>query len=643
MKKETSSNKVIVYIILAIFLIISLFYGIDRMMQSAKEVNQVSIIVTTSIYLLAVFSLVLTGIYWKQKKGKIFFLTSLLLLSTTSAIQLLERFDILILPTQEAVIDFTNKSLTEVIAWGSSHHITIEQEYEKNDEVPAYYIINQDQKEGTLLKEIDKITVTVSNGPDLEKEVLFPNMIGKEVDEVVQFIDENYFSNVTIDFIKSSTPRDIVMEQDKSGSLSRNEEIHITVSLGEDPLESTTMENLIGQNLFHATLFLKRNGISYKIEYAYSDTVSKGEVMKQSIEENNTVDPNKDTVILTISKGSEIKVPNLMNMTLEEITSWVMEHNLKIEFTDTYDESVPLGKPISVSHKENETIEEGTTIKVTISKGPLKMESFKTVQEYRSWAEKYNVKFQEEVTFSESVPAGEIIKMSHQVGDIIKNDDTITITVSQGKELVIPKLVGKTKSEAETLCKNASIKCSFVYGSYSETVQKDVVTKQSRSEGSKVTSGATVTLTLSRGIIEKVNVPSFKGETKASAQKKCDDLGITCKFETESAYSSTKEGLVTRQSATGTMNKGSNITVYLSRGEAKSYTVNIQATWFGNTYQETVNTLKEKLEKACPGVTFKFQAKDVNEGAGLISSDSSVKAGNNTFVQGKTYTITINR
>ena len=91
------------------------------------------------------------------------------------------------------------------------------------------------------------------------------------------------------------------------------------------------------------------------------------------------------------------------------------------------------------------------------------------------------------------------------------------------------------------------------------------------------------------------------------------------------------------------MNKGSSITVYLSRGEAKSYTVNIQATWFGNTYQETVNTLKSKLEKACPGVTFKFQAKDVNEGAGLISSDSSVKAGNNTFVQGKIYTITVNR
>lgn len=640
---KTPVSQIITYLFLALSFVTTITFFLYTVATSSNIVEQISVIIRVSILTLFSISFIFVCLFSVSKKGQVFVIIASLLLTAFSGIQLLEETNILKFPTQSYVENFTNRSLTEVIAWSEANHITVEQIYETSETVPEYYIISQSVEAGTLLNAIDKIQITVSNGPDKEKEVIFPNMIGKSVDDVITFVETNYFTNVTIDFIVSEEEKDLIIDQDKSGQLPRNEEIHITASIGADELGPIEMESLIDRTTFYATTWLKRNGIKYEITYDYSDSIAKGNVISQSIEPSNTVNPNNDTVTLTISKGSKIDVPNLMNMTMEEITAWVVKNRLKIEFTDKYDDSTTLGKPISVSHKEGDTLEEGATIKVTISKGQLKMEEFSSVEEYRSWAEKYGITIKEEIEFSDSVASGGIIKTSHAIGTTIRNGDVVIITVSQGKELTVPNLIGKTKSQIQSACNDASIKCNFIYGSYSETVAKDIATKQSRASGSKIASGTTVTITLSRGIIEKVTVPSFIGQNRSNIQTTCNNLGITCNFVTESTFSSTPAGNATRQSNSGKINKGSTITVYLSKGPAQSFTITIQATWFGNTYNETVATLKSKLESACPGVTFQFKAKDVNEGSGMISSDSAIKVGKHTFVQGQTYTITVNR
>lgn len=642
--KEPQTRQLVTYLFLAIAFVTTVSFFLYTVITSGDVIEQVSSIISSSILVLFSIAFLFVCLSVTSKKGQIFVIIASFLLTSFCGFQMLYQGGAFALPTQAYVESFTNKSLTEVIAWGQANHITIEQTYEASDTTPEYYIINQSVEPGTLLKDITSLKVTVSSGPDQSKEVIVPNMIGKTVDDVISFVEKNYFSNVTVDFAFSEEQRDLIIEQDKSGQLPRDEAIRFVASLGkEEDLVPVEMIDFTNKSEFYTVTWLKRYGISYTIEYDYSDTIKKGSVIRQSVETGTMVTPKQDQVVITISKGNKIEVPDLMGMDMESITSWIIEHKLKIEFTDQYDDTIPLGKPISVNYKQGDVLEEGAVVKVVISKGQLKMEKFSTPSEYREWAEKYQINYKEETEFSDSVPSGEIIRISHEAGQIIKNGDTIIITVSQGKQLTVPKLIGKTKSQAQKACNDAGIKCNFVYGGYSETVQKDVAIKQSKAEGSKIASESIVTVTLSKGIIEKVTVPNFTGQSQASIQGQCNNLGIRCNFVTESNFSSTPAGLATRQSASGKMNKGSTITVYISRGPAKSYTVNIQATWFGTTYNETVATLKAKLEKACPGVTFVFQPKDVNEGSGLISSDSSVKVGNNTFVQGQTYVITVNR
>ena len=125
------------------------------------------------------------------------------------------------------------------------------------------------------------------------------------------------------------------------------------------------------------------------------------------------------------------------------------------------------------------------------------MEKFKSLDEFRAWADKYGITYEEKHEFSEDVPQGEVISYSHKKGDTIKNGDSIIVTISDGKECKVPDVVGMSKKEAIEALEDAGLNYNFVTQSSSKS--KNTVIKQSISAGSKVSSGTTITVTLSSG------------------------------------------------------------------------------------------------------------------------------------------------
>ena len=463
-KPTTSKGQIVTYVVLAITLLTSIFYLVDVILMQRESVTYFSNVLLAAF--ITLFTILFTIICVKagRRKGKVAIVLASILLLGFCSIQILDTHNLIALPEQSHVLDFTGKSLVEVLEWGEKNNISIEQNYEYSDNVEEYYIMYQSEPAGTLSKDISNLMVTVSNGPDTTKEVMFPSMIGKTVDDVVTFVEENFFTNVTIDFKEAPEARDIIIEQDKSGALARNDEIHIVASLG-DPSEigETDMIDLSNKSLFYALTWCKRNLIQYELVYEYSDQISKNYVIRSNTEAGTLVSPN-DTIQLVISKGPKIVVPNLMDKTSSEITEWIMENKLKITFQDAYDDTVEVGKPISISVKEGDEIEQGTMITVVISKGPLKLEKYQTLEELRNWATKYEITLNESYEFSDSVAAGEIIRISKNIGDTIQNGEGIDVVISEGKELTIPYLIGKSKSEAKQICAENGITCSFVYG-----------------------------------------------------------------------------------------------------------------------------------------------------------------------------------
>ena len=431
-----------------------------------------------------------------KSKTKLYTILSFILLLFISFNFLINE-KIIKLPEEERMISYNNSSFKDLKDWADSNDIELVMEYEYNDEITKGNIIRLDVNEGTFIKEIKKITATISDGPDYDKKIIIPSMLGWNVDDAVDFINKNYMIDVVINYEKSDSEKDIIYKQSKNGEIRRNENLVLTASLGEEELPNTVeMINLVDKSLFDASLWLKRNGLNYNINYEFSDK-DKNIVLSQDVKEKTEVNINNEVIILGVSKGKAIKMVDLTKMDSNEITDWIVKNNLKIEFDEIYDSDIETGKVIKQSIKEGEQIAENTLVTVTISRGQIKMQKFNSLFEFKEWANKYNINYSESYEYS-SVPKGQVISYSYNEGDVVDPDAVIYIRVSLGQAISIPSFVGKNKNDAINTCNNIGIRCSFVTGTYTN-YDNNVVYAQSRNIGDKVAEGSTITLTLSKG------------------------------------------------------------------------------------------------------------------------------------------------
>lgn len=497
-KKPKNKKQILINLLYSLTIVTTVTYFIYTVIKSGDEINQLATIL--NVALIAIFSVffVLTAMS-TDRKGKSYAIIGALLLTGYSGFHILSNMNIVKLPTQSYVEDFTNKASVNAIKWAKENKVEMKQVFENSDTIEEYYVINQNVDPGTLTKNVNKLTITVSEGPNLEKEVVIPNMIGWSAEDVLDFIKKNHLSNVEVDFIISEKTKNTVIEQQGSGAMARNSYLKLIFSIGsENDIKETKMIDFTNKTIFEATFWLKQHGIAFENTYDYSDTIRKDRIMKQSIEKDKLVKPKTDKITLTISKGGKITVPDLKKMDLTEITEWISQNKLRIELSDRYDESIKVNMPIEVNYQAGDTIEEGTTIKIIISKGKLMMENFSSLAEFKAWAEQYGIKYNEVYEFHDQVAQGEVIKYSHNKGDVIKNEDAITVTISEGKKTTIPNFVGKTKSEITKQCNNLNLSCSFLY-KYSNTIKKDTAISQSKASGTEVSENTFISITLSNG------------------------------------------------------------------------------------------------------------------------------------------------
>lgn len=485
-------------IITTTLLLISIGYFLYTLLFCDKLINQLYLIINSFIIMLLAITDVI-GITKNTIKSKKWFITNALIIIILILFNLLVNLNILKLPTNNVVKDFTGVNINEAIKWAEANNIKYYQTYEYSDNIKEYSIISQDVSPNTVVKKVKDISFVVSKGPNYDKEVIISNMVGWNIDDVIKVIDDNYFNNVTINYVFSDdVERDIVMEQNVSGQLKRNVNLILTVSLGkESDLKPVKAVSLINQSEFKATLWLKRNGIKYEIKYDFSSKVQKGYVIDQSIKKGTTINQKTDKMIITISKGAKIKVPNLKNMKVDEIISWVSSNNLKISFEERFDATIKAGSVIEANYKEGDEVEEGTIIKIVTSKGVLKMKSFSSLSEFRTWASRYGINIREEYQFNNDVKQGEIIKFSHEKNAIINYNDTVTVYISDGKAITIPDFYGKTKSNIQSTCNDLGLNCTFYYAKSSRT--KDTAISQNKKAGSEVIKGTYVNIGLSGG------------------------------------------------------------------------------------------------------------------------------------------------
>ena len=538
------------------------------------------------------------------------------------------------------VDNFYNKELALVYSWNSDKNLKINELYEYSDIIPINHIIAQDVDSSNKIDDVQEINLIISLGPDYNKEVIVPSFVGWNFDKVISYLEENHLNNVNISFVESEKEPNSVINQEGSGTRKRSDLIKLTFAQGT--IEEVEIPNFKEKSLLYATSWLLKHGFKYEITYENNDNIVKNYVIS-----NNYVgevkDPSEDKIDLVVSKGKLIIIPDFSKMNQDEINEWMMDNNIKVNYKEVYDDKTSLGDIIDSSINKDEEIEAGSSVTLTISLGKKSMIEVVDVDKFIEWAKENDISYQVNYEFSDSVKKGGIISTSHQEGQAIKDEDTVVVTVSKGSSIKVPNFVGSSKTNIQTKCNSLGLSCSFKYGGNTESTSKDIAIKQSQKSGAIVASGTNIIITLSSGIYEKVTVPSFVGSMKSAIQTKCNSLGITCKFVYESSYSSTKKDTCTKQSTTGKVNKGSTITITLSKGPAPTYTFIIDANQLSSGNPEaTKKTLQNKLTKNYPDVKFVFSFVKANSGIGYLAPSSQIKVGSNTVTAGKTYKVIIN-
>lgn len=497
MKKERKDKifQIFTYFCLALSLVSTITYMIYTILNSNNILSQIVSII--SVIILAIFSIlyVIVGMFAKSKKVMIFLVIGSLLLSFYSIFQVIVD----ITTPSDLVLDFTGKDIKKVVTWAEDRNIFVEQEFRNSDTIPKYKIISQNIKAGTSTKNLNKMLVIVSDGIDTSVSTEVTNMVGWNLDDVITFIDNNHLTNVTIEFEFSNTvEKDKIISQNVIREIKRNEPVTLVSSLGrEENLKSVTMDNLVGLDTFHALIYLGRNHLNYSIEYAYNDEKDEGIVLKQSIKKWKVINPNDDEkIIITICKKDKITVPDLSKMNITEINKWATENRLKIEVKEEYDDTIKLGKVVGYSPSKGNMIDINSTVYIVISKGQLRMIKFSDIDSFKTWALENGVLYTVDYQFSNTVEKGKLVSSSHKENQIIKNNDTIKLIISQGSNTIIPNLIGMTEEEANNSCSKANINCKYVY--LDDNNDYTIITKQSIKSGINVPANTTVTLTLGK-------------------------------------------------------------------------------------------------------------------------------------------------
>lgn len=517
-KKENNTNDIkkpkAANIFLSITYVAAIFLFIFLILDSANQVNQIYQIINAFLILFIVTSFLVSFKKSFFKNKSFATVTTSLLVLITITFNGLYMTKVIKLPTQNFLPDFESKNLTKAINWTEENNIKTEQNFEYSDTEEKYSIISQSKKPETLTKNIKKVDFTVSNGPDYNKDVILTDMTGWNVNDVLKFIDNNFLNSVAINFEENlNIKKDTVISQSNNGNIKRSTALIFNVSLGDkNSLKPIKLKDLKNESLLHAEVYLGRNGILYELKYDFSNTIKKGNVITSSVKEGTTVKPD-EKITLTISKGKEIKVPNLKNKTMSYITKWMVENNIQINYKDRYDNNIKSGRVIESNYKEGDIIEEGTTVDIIFSKGPLVMKKFDNINDFKSWADTNGIKYEIKEEFNEEIEKDKIIKTSIEEGKNINLEETITVYVSKGIAVKVPNFIGKSKSEVQKECDSLGINCSFTE-SYS-TKTKGTVIAQNINAGTEISKGDTIVITLATN--KKTNTASRPSNSSSSS------------------------------------------------------------------------------------------------------------------------------
>lgn len=231
---------------------------------------------------------------------------------------------------------------------------------------------------------------------------------------------------------------------------------------------------------------------------------------------------------------------------------------------------------------------------------------------------------------SDTVERGTVLDTDPEPGARIRKHDAVTLTVSDGPEMVkVPDVRGERLKKAEASLKEGGLEPGLVTEEFSDDVDQGAVVGTDPGAGVQRRAGTAVSIVVSKG--SPVDVPDVTGEDLADARAELQEAGLKVRIAPQQVNSEFDKGKVAAQTPGegGRLASGATVTLTLSKGP--------QMVEVPDVVGASVDDARSLLEKSG------FEVKEDRGLLGLFGDTvkkQSVEAGD-TAPKGSTITITI--
>ena len=217
--------------------------------------------------------------------------------------------------------------------------------------------------------------------------------------------------------------------------------ITFTVSNGPDPDEKIAfLTDIKSMTSGEIQSWISENKLlKAKVVTQYSDTVESGNVISYEVKNGSEEEFTRGTTLNVIcSKGpapaGQVTVDNFVGKMYADVESWANTKKIKLNKTEAFSDQVDKDKVISMDKKQGETLKEGDTLSVVVSKGKgVKIPNLVgyTKEQLEAWtADGDNAVSLVKKTIYNAAPEGSVIEQSLKAGSVVEAGEVLELTIS---------------------------------------------------------------------------------------------------------------------------------------------------------------------------------------------------------------------
>lgn len=259
-----------------------------------------------------------------------------------------------------------------------------------------------------------------------------------------------------------------------------------------------SVPSLTGKSLPAAEAAAARLGLAHLVTgSAYSNSVPRGDVLSTYPRAGMLV-TKKSIIDLTLSEGhAPVKVPSLVGMTQQQISTALRGVHLSAVFSGVYSETVGVGVAMSTNPPSGATVAYGSSVTVVLSRGPVPRTVPNVVGDTQAAATAAlnGIQLQIAATsaYSNTVASGQVISQSIPSGQQVARGTVVDVVISQGPHYaVVPNVLGDSVTQATSALSSVGLNVGQEY----VTGPTQTVVYSSPVAGTQVLYGSSVSLIL---------------------------------------------------------------------------------------------------------------------------------------------------